>query len=125
LALRLIVEKNAHPPGFTRRPQAETIEAGRDVLEHLHAGDDVEALGHLLGQRLDRDLAVGDARRRRLDRVELRHLERLVGEVDAEHVGAAARHRIGEDAAAAADVENALALERREAVDPVERSGLI
>ena len=66
------------------------------------------------------DLAVGDARRRRLDGVELRHLERLGSEVDAEHLGSAARHRVGEDAAAAADVENTLALERREAVDPVE-----
>jgi hypothetical protein len=68
----------------------------------------------------DRDLAVGDARRRRLDRVELGHLERLGSEVDAEHVGTAARHRVGKDAAAAADIEDALALQRREAVDPVE-----
>ena len=52
--------------------------------------------------------------------VQLRHLQRLVRHVDAGDLGAAARHRFGEDAAAAADVEHALAGERGAAVDPVE-----
>ena len=52
--------------------------------------------------------------------MQLRDLERLFGEVDARHRGAQPRHRLGEDAAAAAHVEHALARERREAVDPGE-----
>ncbi len=107
--------------GLHEAPAGRDDRSGvRDVFEHLHAGDDVEPFGQLIGERLHRDLAVGDARRRCLDRVELGHLERLGSEVDAEHVGTTARHRVGKDAAAAADVEDALALQRREAIDPVE-----
>ncbi|MNT63365.1 hypothetical protein D3C72_2011740 [compost metagenome] len=45
-------------------------------------------------------------------------LERLGREVDAQHVGALARHRIGQDAAAAADIDHALARNRRNTVNP-------
>src|SRR6185436_4980278 len=43
--------------------------------------------------------------------VQRRDLERPLREVDAHHLRALRRHRLGEDAAAAADVEHALALE--------------
>ena len=78
------------------------------------------AAGGFGGERLGRDLAVVDVLGAGFERMQLRHLQRLGRQVDAEHVGAAARHRLGEDAAAAADVEHALAAQAGEAVDPVQ-----
>jgi hypothetical protein len=46
------------------------------------------------------------------------HLQRLLGQVDAGHRGALARHRFAEDAAAAADVDDVLAGQRHARVDP-------
>ena len=69
--------------------------------------------GRLGGQRLGRDLAVLDVAAPGLQRVQLRHPQRLGGQVDAQHLGAAPRHRFGQDAAAAAHVEHALAVQRR------------
>src|ERR1700693_5824909 len=46
--------------------------------------------------------------------------QRLVRQVDAGDARAALRHGLGQDAAAAADVEHALAGERRMAVDPLQ-----
>ncbi len=46
------------------------------------------------------------------------HLERLVRQVDAGHPGALAGHRFGQDAAAAADVDDILASERDTRIDP-------
>src|SRR5262249_16180222 len=42
----------------------------------------------------------------------------FLAEVDSRHLGATARHRLGEDAAAAADVEHLLAGEASGSVDP-------
>src|SRR5262249_55843668 len=53
-----------------------------------------------------------------LVQVQLRDRERLVRQVDSLHARAALRHRLGEDAAAASDVERRLAGEARDAVDP-------
>src|SRR5713226_9889208 len=52
--------------------------------------------------------------------MKLRHLERLVGEIDALHARSAPRHGFGEDAAAASDVERRFPGERGESVDPVQ-----
>src|SRR5258706_897538 len=56
--------------------------------------------------------------------MQLSDLERLLRKVDAGDCGAQPRHRFGEDAAAAADVEHPLAGELREAVDPAEAQGI-
>src|SRR4051794_291041 len=50
--------------------------------------------------------------------MQLRDTQAFLAEVDAGDLGAAARHRLGEDAAAAADVEHLLAGEAGGAVDP-------
>src|SRR4029077_1737782 len=55
-----------------------------------------------------------------LVQVQLRDLERLVGEVDALDLRSAPRHRLGEDPAAAADVERRRSGELRDARDPVQ-----
>ena len=52
--------------------------------------------------------------------MQLRHLERLVGQVDAQHLRAAPRHRIGQDAAAAAHVQHLAPGDRRNAFDPLQ-----
>ena len=65
------------------------------VLEHLHAGDHVELGRQLLRQRLGGHLPVLDVARAGFEGMQLRHFQRLGGEVDAEHAGALARHRVG------------------------------
>lgn len=92
----------------------------RHVFQHLHASDDVEALGLLGGQRLGADLAIFHAARRSLQRVQLGHLESLVGQVDAKHVATAARHGIGEDSAAAAHVKHPASCHGCNTFDPLE-----
>ena len=63
--------------------------------------------GQFFGQCFDADFAVHDVRRLRFERMQLRDLQRLGGEVDAKRgFNAAPRHRIGQDAAAATDVKH-------------------
>ena len=50
--------------------------------------------------------------------MQLGDAQAFLAKVDARHLGAAPRHRLGEDAAAAADVEHLLAGEAGGAVDP-------
>src|SRR4051812_1709557 len=50
--------------------------------------------------------------------MQLRDTQAFLAEVDAGDLGAAARHRLGEDAAAAADVEHLLAGKAGGAIDP-------
>ena len=82
----------------------------RHVLDHLHVEDDVEALagGRQIFRRrgavVDVETLLGGMDGGRLD-VPLRR-------VDGNHVRAQPRHRLGQQAAAAADVEKAQALER-------------
>ena len=45
---------------------------------------------------------------------------RVCGEIDAQHHGATPRHRVSRDAAATAHIEDLLARECRQLVDPVE-----
>jgi hypothetical protein len=52
--------------------------------------------------------------------VQLRHAQRLRRQVDARDARARPGHRLGEDAAAAANVEDPLAGERCQPVDPRE-----
>src|SRR6266850_2248243 len=84
-----------------------------------HAGHDVELPGVALGVVLGACAFVSH-RRLALQQVELGNAQRFFREVDARDPGPAVRHRLGEDAAAAAHVEHALAAEARAAVDPVE-----
>src|ERR1051325_6327249 len=91
----------------------------RHVLEEFHAGDDVEGTGMTLGVVLGADALVGD-RGVALQQVQLRDAQRLVGEIGARDARAARRHRLGEDAAAAAHIEHTLAREPDALVDPVE-----
>jgi hypothetical protein len=56
--------------------------------------------------------------------VQLCDLQGLVSQVNAEHMGAPARHRFGQDATAASDVHHVLALDARELVDPVQAQGV-
>ena len=121
LALRLMVEKN---DPAARLDQAA---AGRDdrrrvghVLQHLHAGDDVEAAGCSAASASTATSRYSTRGVAGLERVQLRHAQRLGGQVDAQHLGAAPRHRIGQDAAAAADVEHPLAAQADQGVDPVQ-----
>ena len=77
------------------------------MLEELHAGDNVECAGGFDRERFRRDAAIVDVRAG-FELVQPRNAERLVSEVDAERIGAAFGHRLGQDATAAADVDDAL-----------------
>ena len=89
------------------------------MLEKLHARDHVELARVLrcvfLGARVLVD-HIGLA----LQEMQLGDAQRFLGQVDAGHPRAARRHRLGEDAAAAADIEDALARKCRSLVDPAE-----
>ena len=89
------------------------------VLEQLHAGDDVVGAGGARGEVLGGDRFVRH-RDLALKQVELCHLQRLLREIDAGHARAALRHGLGEDAAAASDIERRFPRERGEPVDPVQ-----
>ena len=90
------------------------------MLQHLHAGDDVEAARCLGSERLGGDQPVVD-RGPGLELVQAGDAQRLVGEVDAGDRGPAPGHRFGEDAAAAADVDDPLAGEAADRrLDPPE-----
>src|SRR2546427_3009374 len=80
------------------------------MLEQLHARDNLEAARLFRRQRLRSvepivDLDAG------FELMQSRHRERLVGEIDAEYLGAGGRHRFGENASPTADVEGVLPLE--------------
>src|SRR5438132_329178 len=89
------------------------------ALEQVHAGDDVERAGMALGVVFGGGALVSHLCLA-LQQVQLGDAQRFLGEVDARDLGAAAGHRLGEDAPAAAHVEHPLAAEARALVDPVE-----
>jgi len=94
------------------------------MLKHLHAGHHIEGGGALPRQVLNGDLLVGDVLGTRLHRMQFGHAQRFRRQVDTQHVRSLARHRIGQDAAAATDVQRRLALQAAEAVDPVQSQGI-
>jgi hypothetical protein len=55
-----------------------------------------------------------------LERVQLCDAQRFSREIDAGHGGATLRHRLGQHAAAASDVENLASFQRGKACDPLE-----
>ena len=78
-----------------------------DVLDHLHRQHHVEFLA-LVGERFGRDRAIID------DEVGLRrmlagHRDIRLGGVGAQHIGTQPGERLGQDTAAAADIEDAQA----------------
>ena len=125
-SVRLMVATNMMPPGFTisRAFAQEQADIG-DVLDHFHVEDDVERLA-LLGEGLGRGGAVVDAEPA-LRGVQLRHLDIVGRRIGADDLRAQPRHRLAEQAAAAADVEDAQAFERarhaRIAAEALRRSG--
>jgi hypothetical protein len=108
------VEKNTQPPWLDQRGAgAHDRRRVGHVLQHFHAGHHVEAAGLLRRQRLGTDLAVGDTGRLGLQGMQLGHPQRLRRQIDPQHLRALARHGVGQDAAAAADIEHPLAGQRR------------
>src|SRR5262245_16914721 len=89
------------------------------VLEHFHTSDDVVLLPLALSKLFGRGRLILD-RKTRLDAMQFCHLERLVREVDAFCLGAEPCHRLGENPAAAADIEHPLSGEPCLPVDPGE-----
>ena len=89
------------------------------MLEHFHAGDDVEALRLFEREILGADLSVCDLEAA-FEQVQLRDLERLVGKIDSGDARSARSHAFGKNAAAAAHVEHAPAVERGMRVDPID-----
>ena len=118
--LRLIVEKNAAPPGRSAAAQAATMRLGLGhVLEHLEARDGVELAGHLARELLDVDAAVVD-RQAPPAAWSPRGVDVLGRQVDRDDARAARGQALGEQAAAAADVEHSPACKRSARRDVVE-----
>ena len=82
------------------------------VLEHFHAGHEIEGRGPLLRQILGGDGAILHGNFC-LECMQLGHIEHRLRQIDAEDVRAGTRHRLGQDAAAAADVEHLAAAQRQ------------
>ena len=119
--LRLIVEKNALPPGADAAAQAATMRLGiRHVLEHLEARHGVELAGHLSARAARRRRSDSRWSRRRSAACCARRRDVLGRHVDGDDARAARGQTFGEQAAAAADVEHAQAGERRARRDVVE-----
>src|SRR5205085_2338122 len=89
----------------------------RHVLEELHAGNDVEGARVARGVVLRAYALVGHSGLA-LQQVKLGDAQRFLREIGARDARAARRHRLGEDAAAAADIQHALAREPDARVDP-------
>ena len=89
------------------------------MLQHLHAGDHVILARHFGGMGFGSDLAVLELNTL-LQSVQAGDAEGLLAHVDAGYPGTTAGHALGEDAATAADIENALAKQSATFVgDPV------
>ena len=86
------------------------------MLEHFHAGRQIEGGGPFLRQflRCDDSIIRGHLA---LERVQLRYVEHCLRQVDAEHPRTGARHRLGQNAPAAADVEHLLIGQTQRAFD--------
>ena len=80
------------------------------MLQHFHAGDDVEGARGFGGQFLHRHLAIIDLEAG-LVQVQTGGGQHPRRDVDSGHLPALARQRLRQDAAAAADVENGRAVE--------------
>ncbi len=104
--------------------------AGRDhgrrlgyVFEHLHAGDHIEPGRTLRGQVLHRDSTIAHLDTG-LQGVQLRDLQRPLPHVDAGDPRPAHGHTLGQNAAAAPDIQDFLAGEPRRPVDVVQPQGI-
>ena len=93
------------------------------MLEHLKTGDEVELPGRRYGECFHRDFAVFD-RETRLLGMQPCDGKGLGSEVDAEHPGATARHALGQEAAATADVGDPTSGETGACVDVIEPGGI-
>lgn len=91
----------------------------RHVLQQFHARDHIEVLRQLARQVLRCDLTVLDVVAA-FEQMQLRDLERFFREVDAGHASAALRHALGENAAAAADVDHGFVFQCDHAVNVIE-----
>jgi hypothetical protein len=89
------------------------------VLQHFHAGYNVKTGGRFIGKRFYGNLPVIDLLPG-FKQVQLRDLQRFVGEIDARYLRAARGHGFSKDAAAAADIENFFSLQRCDAVDMIQ-----
>ena len=94
------------------------------MLQHFHAGDYVKAARRLGGQRFGTHFAVAYARGFGFQRVQLRHAQSFGREIDAQHVGATARHGVGQDASAATHVQRGQPLHRAQRIDPLQTQGV-
>src|SRR5262249_55508893 len=116
--LRLMVEKNAVPPGRSAAAHAATIELGSGP------GSSTSGHGIALAGRLQRDLLAGDAAvvdRQTAGRGVLpRRIDVLLREVDRDDTRSARREPFCHEAAPAADVENPRPRERNAFRDVVE-----
>ncbi len=89
------------------------------MLQHLHAGDHVILARGFVGVSLGGDLAILELHTR-FQGVQASDAQGLLAHVDAGDLGAPTSHALGEDAAAATDVEDALAKQAAALVgDPV------
>ena len=93
------------------------------MFEHFHAGYDIEAGRAFACKVFGGDVAVIHLLPA-LEEVQPGDAEGLVGEVDAGDLGAPGSHGFGQDAAAAADIDDLLAGNAGVGIYPVEAQGI-
>ena len=112
LAVRLSVDRNNRPPGFTMRPHDLRKRSTSATCSTISSASTMSNCAPDFGQRLGRALAIVDRQRLSLG-VQGGDIDVLRGRVDAGHSRPQAGHRLAQKPAAAADVEQRQVLERR------------
>ena len=113
LTLRLIVETTTTPPGRASAAQAATIDAGSGTCSSISMQVTMSKAPGISSASASAAMSRYSAVVPDSSLCRRATPERLVAEVDAERRCAARRHRFGQDAAAASDVDDALARRAR------------
>jgi len=92
----------------------------RHVFQHFHARHHIEGLRLLDRQLLHRHLTVFEIVHPGLSGMQASDGQRRFAHVDAQHLRTPARHRFGQNTAAAAHVQHTLAAQRGAFVNPVQ-----
>ena len=89
----------------------------RYMFQHFHAGDHIVAAGLAGSHGFSRNQFIPDLHAA-FQAMQVGNLQCLFRQVNSRDVSALARHGLGKDATTATDVENGLASQRGNAVDP-------
>ena len=115
-----MVEKKQMPTGLNElRTRANYRWRFRNMLQHLEAGNNIEATWAFGSKFFSRGLSIVNVDAG-LNLVQAGYGERPFGHINAGHRSAGARHCLGKDSATAADINDGAAIEFGILPDPVQ-----